>query len=442
MRIAYITAGAAGMYCGSCLHDNTLASTLIAQGHDAILVPTYTPITTDEPDVSSKRVFFGGINVYLQERFRLFRYTPWFVDRLLDFRPLLRWVSRFAIKTDYADLGGLTVSMLEGENGHQRKEVAKLVHWLARDIRPEIVNLSNVLLSGAVHEIKRVLGVPVVASLQGDDIFLEALPEPFRTRSLELIRDHCKEIDGFLSTSNYYADFMSEYLSIPRERIQVVYPGLNLKGHGRTEPRVPGKPLTIGYFARICPEKGLHVLADALHRLRETAHVPEFRVRVSGWLGARDRVYFDDVARRLNKAGIQLKHVESPDHVSKVRFLQELDVLSVPTTYREPKGLFVLEALANGVPVVQPRHGSFPELVERTGGGLLHEPGDADDLARVLHLLLDDHEQRSQLGQRGQEAVLRDFNAAVMTEKTLEFYEQIVRQEQTATPLGQPSNAN
>src|SRR6516162_8858834 len=143
MRIAYITAGAAGMFCGSCMHDNTLVTALRAAGHDALLVPTYTPIRTDEDDVSQKRVFFGGINVYLQQKFALFRHTPWLLDRLLDARRLLRWVSRFAVSTKYEDLGDLTVSMLKGEHGHQRKEVAKLVRWLRDEVKPEVVNLTN-----------------------------------------------------------------------------------------------------------------------------------------------------------------------------------------------------------------------------------------------------------------------------------------------------------
>ncbi len=187
-------------------------------GHDALLIPTYTPIRTDEEDVSQKRVFFGGINVYLQQKLGLFRQTPWFLDRLLDAPRLLRWVSRFAVKTEAQDLGDLTISMLQGEHGHQRKEVAKLVRWLAADVKPEIINLTNALLSGMVHELKRQVGVPILCSLQGDDIFLESLPEPTKSRALELIREHCREIDGFIATSRYYADFMAGYFAIPRER--------------------------------------------------------------------------------------------------------------------------------------------------------------------------------------------------------------------------------
>src|SRR5262245_49068920 len=187
MKIAYVTAGAAGMICGSCLRDNTLVAALARLGHDALLVPTYTPIRTDEEDVSSPRVFFGGINVYLQQKFGLFRHTPWFLDRLLDFKALLRWVSRFAVRTQASELGELTVSMLEGTHGHQSKEIDKLIYWLTHEVRPEVVNLTNALLAGMVPALRAKLRAPVLCSLQGDDIFLEALPPEYRERCLRLV---------------------------------------------------------------------------------------------------------------------------------------------------------------------------------------------------------------------------------------------------------------
>jgi glycosyltransferase involved in cell wall biosynthesis len=424
MRIAYITAGAAGMFCGSCIHDNTLASALIAAGHDTLLIPTYTPIRTDEADVSQQRVFFGGINVYLQEKFALFRHTPWFLDRLLDSRRLLRWVSRFAARTKYEDLGELTLSILKGEHGHQRKEIDKLLGWLKEEIKPEIVVLTNVLLSGLVPELKRELGVPVLGTLQGDDIFLEALPESYRQRAIALIRTNCEPMDGYLTTSAYYADFMSGYLGMPRERVHVVYPGLDLRGHGGPRPDANGRPFTIGYFARICPEKGFHLLVEAFRLFQKEPGAPPARLRVSGWLGENNRAYFHDARNQLHESGLgdHFEHVESPDHVTKVNFLQSLDVLSVPTIYREPKGLYVLEALANGVPVLQPRHGSFPELIGATGGGLLVNPDDPHDLARGLRRLADEVTLREQLGRAGQEAVRQRFHAAAMAENTIEVF--------------------
>jgi glycosyltransferase involved in cell wall biosynthesis len=424
MKIAYITAGAAGMFCGSCMHDNTLVAALTRLGHDALLIPTYTPIRTDEKDVSQKRIFFGGINVYLQQKLGLFRHTPWIFDRLLDAPGLLSWAGRFAAKTQAEEVGDLVLSMLNGEHGFQRKEVDKLAYWLSTEVRPELVNLTNALLSGMVHEVKARVKAPILCTLQGDDIFLEALPEPIRSQALDLIRAHCQQIDGFITTSAYYADFMTSYLGIPPERLHVVYPGLNLTGHGGSRTQANGPPYTVGYFARICPEKGLHNLAEAFQRLRQRPGAPPCRLRVSGWLGEKDRPYFDGVQKRLYDQGLgnSFEYVSAPDQASKVRFLQSLDVLSVPTTYREPKGLYVLEALANGVPVIQPRHGSFPELVQATGGGLLVNPNDPDDLADKMHELLTDKAGREEMGHRGQEAVRQQFNAEIMARHTLDVY--------------------
>jgi glycosyltransferase involved in cell wall biosynthesis len=429
MRIAFITAGAAGMYCGSCMRDNTLVAALRALGHDAILIPTYTPIRTDEPDVSQKRVFFGGINVYLQQKSWLFRHTPWLLDRLLDFPRLLRWVSRFAVRTKYSDLGELTVSMLRGKDGKQRKEVAKLTDWLAADVKPEAVLLTNALLSGIIPELKRTLGGPVLVTLQGDDIFLDALPESYRKKCAELIRRNCASAAGFVCTSRYYADHMTDYLGLPRERMHVVYPGLNLAGHGGPKAAKADPPYAIGYFARVCPEKGFHNVVHAFIQLRKSPGAPHCKLRASGWLGENHRPYFDEQLAKVRAAGLadDFEYVESPGHADKVRFLRSIDVLAVPTTYKEPKGLYVLEAWANGVPVVKPRHGTFPELIEATGAGLLVHPNDPAALAAGLRQTLDDVAFRERAGRAGAEAVRERFTAEVMAKETAAVLEQYVR---------------
>jgi glycosyltransferase involved in cell wall biosynthesis len=260
--------------------------------------------------------------------------------------------------------------------------------------------------------------------LQGDDIYLESLPERYRSEAKRLITEHCREMDGFIATSSYYADFMAEYLSIPRP-----HRGRAARAQPRRPrwPRTPrnDRPLTVGYFARICPEKGLHVLVEAFRILRQTLAC---RLRVGGWLGDSNKAYFEDLKKKLHAWDLadDFEHLDAPGHADKVRFLHGIDVLSVPTTYREPKGLYVLEALANGIPVVQPRHGSFPELIEATGGGLLVNAEDPADLARSLRTLLEDEARREELGRRGKEAVHRRFNAAQMADDTLAVYEKYV----------------
>lgn len=423
MRIAFITSGAAGMFCGSCMRDNTLVQALREFGHDALLIPTYTPIRTDETDVSEKHVFYGGINVYLEQKSWLFRHTPRFLDQLLNFNGLLRLVSPLAARTKYSTLGDLTVSMLRGSDGKQRKEAAQLVEWLAAEHRSDVVILSNALISGVVPPLKQTLGVPIFITLQGDDIFLDALPESYRKASIELIRKNDAAVSGYICTSRYYADYMSGYLGLDRAKMSVVHPGLNLVGYGG-ERSVRDAPLAIGYFARICPEKGFHNLVDAFLLMNRR----DVKLRASGWLGSNNRAYYHEQVKKLDAAGLagQFEHVECPTHADKVRFLQSVDVLSVPTTYHEPKGLYVLEAWANGIPVVQPRHGSFPELIEAAGGGLLVEPNDPAALANGLNQLLDGAALRDRLGRAGAAAVREQFTASNMAKNTIALLERFV----------------
>jgi glycosyltransferase involved in cell wall biosynthesis len=330
--------------------------------------------------------------------------------------------------------------MLQGELGNQAKEIDKLVDWLATDVKPEIVCLTNVLLSGMVHRLRERLNVPVLGMLQGDDIFLEMLPESYRKQAIDLMSEHCKEMQGFIATSRYYADFMSEYLRVPRERIDVVYPGINLKGHG--VPAVPheARNLAIGYFARICPEKGLHHLVDAYCLLRKIPDVPPYQLRVSGWLGESHRPYFMEQWAKLERAGLidDFKVIESPDHAGKVRFLQSIDVLSVPTTYHEPKGLYILEAWANGVPVVQPAHGTFPELIKATDAGMLVTPDDPASLAAALRHLLERPEERKAMGERGQDAVRMRFDAGTMARATAAVFARHLAEAKKETASSSP----
>lgn len=428
MRIVTITAGAAGMYCGSCMRDNTLTAALRELGHDALLVPTFTPITTDEPDVSERNIYFGGVAVYLEQKSWLFRHSPRFIDWLLNRPAFLRWVGRFATQTDYASLGDMTLSMLQGDHGRQKKELAPLVDWLVDEVKPDVVILTNALLSGIVPTLKARLGRPVIVTLQGDDVFLNALRPGDRERCLTQIRENDASVDRYISTSHYYADAMADYIGIDRDKIDVVAPGISLKGHGVSGVSSNSDRVTIGFFARICPDKGFHQLVDAYIRLRQMPGLPPLRLRASGWLGDQHRPYYEQQVARLREAGLidEFDHVECPDHVSKVSFLQSLDLFSVPTIYREPKGLYLLEAWANGIPVVQPRHGSFPELIEATGGGILVDADSSIALAEGLRELVTDPARRRSLGEAGREGVMKRFTATVMAQETVRMLGRLI----------------
>ncbi len=427
MRVAYISAGAAGMICGACLHDNTLAAALQRQGHEVALVPIYTPLRTDEPDVSTGRIFFGAVNVYLQQRRGLFRHTPWVLDRLLDSRGLLGWVSRMDSSLDAAELSALTLSMLRGEEGHQRKELHKLVGWLRDTFRPDVVHLSNSLLLGMAGPIRAALGCPVVCSVQGEELFVHDMAAPDREQVLEQLRRRSQDADAFIAPGRDYAREMAGLLDVPRERMHQVPLGLNLQGHGAPREERGDGPLVIGYMARICPEKGLHLLAEAFREITRRLGTGRVRLEAAGYLGARDRDYARSITEEIGAWGLadSFAYLGEVDREAKLAFLRRADVLSVPATYREPKGLYVLEALANATPVVQPAHGSFPEMLELTGGGVLFEPGSVPALVEALEGLLSDAPGRRELGRRGQEAVRRQFNDDVMASRTAELYRQV-----------------
>ena len=421
------------MYCGSCLHDNTLAAALLALGEDVLLVPTYTPLRTDEDNVSdAHHLFFGGINVYLQQHSALFRHTPWFLDALLDRPAVLQWATQGGPTVEPERLGDLTVSMLAGEHGRQRKEIRKLVRWLERDGRPDVVHLSNAMLLGMAREIRK-LGVPVVCSLSGEDIFLEKLIEPFYSQARDLLRERVADADGLVALNNYYAEAMADYLGVPRSRISVVPHGLNLAGHGHRRDEADGV-FTIGYFARICADKGLHNLIAAMEILLEDASLPPIRLRAGGYMSQMDRGYLDTIVNRTAgwKDPRAFHYVGEVSRAEKIAFMQGLNVMALPTEYRESKGISVLEAWANAVPVVLPAHGTFPELVELSGGGLLYDPHDPRGLADALRRFILDRTRAAELGVLGKQSVERNFNAALMADRTRDVYRGLLGRGATA----------
>lgn len=426
-HLVYLTAGAAGMFCGSCMHDNALARAISKhESWDVTLVPTYTPIRTDESNHSIDQVFFGGINVYLQQKIPLFRHLPGFFDRWLDNPRLIRRVTAKASDTSPKLLGQLAVSMLQGSHGFQRKEVARLLDWLRNDVQPDVVLLTNVLIGGCVEDIQQQLQVPVIATLQGDDIFLDSLPEPYRQQAIDLASHVANRCDGLISHSQFYADFMSQFLKIEHP-IQISPLGIevgDLLDIPRTE-HASDEPVTIGYLARIAPEKGLHILVEAFLTLKQRPGTGHVRLAVAGWLGDHRREWFQQQWGKLKAAGLSdcISFTETIDKAGKRDFLAGIDLLCVPTEYREPKGLFALEAMASGIPVVVPQHGAFPEMIAASQGGLLCPPNDAEATAECLYQMVQDPKGRQALGQAGREHVKQHRNEQVMAEQTIQLLE-------------------
>ncbi|HTL16497.1 MAG TPA: glycosyltransferase family 4 protein [Patescibacteria group bacterium] len=429
MNILQLTPGAGTMYCGNCLRDNALVAALRDMGHDVLMVPLYLPLTLDETDQSAGTpVFFSGINVYLDQQSTWFRNAPRWLRHLLSSTMLLKWAARFSAKTRAETLGPLTLSMLHGENGNQAAELNDLISWLKTQPAPDLIFLSNALLLGMGKRLKQALNRPLVCMLQGEDYFLDSLPEGHRQACWETLAKRAVDADLFIAPSRYFGQLMQTRLAVGAERVRVVYNGISLEGYENTSEnsgRASGasaSPPVLGYLARMCREKGLHTLVRSFIELRKKAQVPQLKLCVAGSLGPNDEPLVRELRRELDQAGLGQDASFHPniDRATKLSLLQSFTVFSVPALYGEAFGLYVIEALAAGVPVVQPATAAFPELIELTGGGILCEPGNSSALAEAIETLLLDTRKARQLGVSGRRAVFEQFTAEAMAQHLLE----------------------
>lgn len=430
MRIAQITPSAGdSFYCENCLRDAALVNAMETLGHDLLVIPLYLPLQV-EPGAQIKEspIFFGGINVYLQQKFSLFRKTPRWLDSLFDSERLLRWVGRKAGMTSAKELGETTLSMLQGEHGKQIKELERLIEWLAMDRnRPDIVCLSNVLLAGLVPAIKEKLRVPVVCMLQDEDGFLDGLPSPYSQQAWDIIVDTAKDIDMFIPVSKYYADVMKKRIGISSDKLDVVYAGIPLDQYEpeHNHPEIP----TIGFLSRMCPDKGLDTLIDAFIIIKKNEKFANTRLRITGGKMTDDEKFINKIRQKLDSNNLinDVDFLAEFDAEAKHPFLSTLSVMSVPEKHAVACGLYVLEALATGVPVVEPSTGVFPELIDMTGGGLLCEPNNPASLAEKLQSLLVNPEYAMKLGKQGRKAVFEKFNIEQTARELMRIYEGITQ---------------
>ena len=430
MRVVQIIPGMGdSFYCENCLRDAALVTAMRKLGHDVLMVPVYLPFQVDKNEaVGNAPIFFGGVNVYLQQKSAFFRKTPAWFDRLFDSPRLLRWIGRRAEMTSARVLGEMTISMLRGEQGRQVKELDRLVKWLStQDNKPDVVCLSNILLAGLARRIKERLGVPVVCLLQDEDGFLDGLASPYSQQAWQIVAERSNDVDGFIAVSKYYAGIMRQTVGLGAERIGVAYVGISLDGYQLREagPEAP----VIGYLSRMCSDKGLDTLVDAFVSLKKNEKLRNARLRIAGGKRGDDEAFLNQLRQRLSTCGLieDTEFLQDFGRDTKADFLQSLSVLSVPEKRPVAYGLYVIEALAAGVPVVEPASGAFPELLEMTGGGLLCEPNSAAALAKAMEPLLLDPDYARQLGKQGRDAVFEKFNIEQTAEEMVRIYGEVAQ---------------
>jgi len=392
------------------MRDNSLARQLIALGHDVTMLPTYLPHFLDEEDASPDQpIFFGGINVYLQHKFSLFRHTPKWIDKAFDSKWLLRKAAARSGMTSSKDLGEITLSTFRGEDGPLVKEVNKVLTWFKEQGSPDILFLSTIMLAGIGKVLKRELNIPVYGFLQGEDSFLDSLLPEYRVEAWKLLSQDVSLLNGCIAPSKYFGDLMAERLSLKPSKIKYHPNGITTEGILPAE-NAPASP-SLGYLARLCPLKGLDILVDAFIELKDSGNHDNLSLNIAGGMTDEDEPFVEEQRSKLVRAGLD-KHFSISPNISreeKLKFLKNLTVFTVPARYPEAFGLYVVEAMLAGVPVVLPESGAFPEIVESTKGGKLYDPSISGKLTETLDDVLSDPQGARDIGIRAHEAVLQQY---------------------------------
>ncbi len=415
MRIIHLTPGTGNFHCGSCHRDNWLMKAMRKRGHDVTMVPLYLPLVTDGESANpGLPVFAGGINLFLKQKMPFFRKAPRWMHRMLDAPGILKLAANLMGMTSARQLGEMTVESFRGVSGRQASDWQMLIDWIGKTGKPDVLSLSNGLLNGLAVAAKRELDVPVICSLQGEDSFLDTLPEPWREKSWDLFRQNSSAVTRYVATSEYYAATMRRRLGVTEDQLVCVRNGVDLTGYEPQEsaPEIP----VIGYLARQCEGKGLHTLVEAFILL--APKLPRVRLAIAGTATSMDKKYIAAQQRKLKAAGLwnRVSWQRNLSVPEKIAHLKSLTVLSVPATYGEAFGLYVVEALACGVPVVEPDHAGLGELLRAVGGGLLCIPDDPASLAERLTEIITDPALRDSLAEEGHTAVLCEFSAERMAQ--------------------------
>jgi glycosyltransferase involved in cell wall biosynthesis len=434
MKIAYIVPGTGGaFYCENCVRDPSLLKALKEKGHDVVVVPMYLPLTAGEaPARSDTPVFFGAISTYLRQKYPVLRILPGAFLRAFDSPALLNWAAGKAGSVRASGLEEMTLSILLAEQGPHAAELDRLITWLAEQEKPDIVHLSNALLVGLARRFKEKLHVPVVCTLQDEDSWLDAMQEPLKQRVWETLAERARDVDEFISVSQYYSRVMVERMHLPPERVNVVYIGVDPDIFHPAQ--LLFRPPVIGFVSRISESMGLGVLIEAFVRLKTDSRLAKLRLRITGGHTDDDERFIAGVQRRLRDLHMQddVDFILDFDTKTRLDFLQTLSVFTLPMPAAPAFGLPVLEAIASGVPVVQPDVGAFRELIEITEGGVLYDHGDMDQYTNALESLLLDPERARMTGRHGRDRAMRIFNMNRMATGTIGVYEQ-AQSRRTAT---------
>jgi glycosyltransferase involved in cell wall biosynthesis len=425
MKIVYLITGSGGsFYCGNCYRDMIyLRSIRKVPGTIASAIPLYLPPdgTTVENGLD-KNVFFGAISMYLREKVSFLKNMPVFMDKIVDSPPMLKMAAKRAGTTRTEGLEDMTLNMIKGENAFPDKELQRLVDYITKDGKPDIIHLSNALIIGLAHQIKKKIDVKIVCSLLNEDDWIDEMAEPWQSGAWDLIAKEAGNVDAFLTPSKYYKDHFISKTGISGANIHVVPLGIDPADLVNIEKKHNWP--AVGYFCRINSQNGFDKLVDAFIELKLGNTLPGLTLHISGGYTGDDKSFIQEQIRKVKEKGLKSSIKIYPEFQgnSKQEFFSNIDVMCVPVRKHDGYGLYILEANAAGVPVVQPATGAFPEIVEKTGGGITYFPDSAGELSRSLAEFLNQKDLITDMGKRGKEKVLSELSLEKMSEGLSRVY--------------------
>ena len=429
MRIAHITPGTGGtFYCQNCFRDGEFLKSLMALGHDAIKVPMYLPLSLDNPDLHGDTpVFYGAINVYLKEKLSFYRHAPEWMERILDSRVLLNLAARLSGSTSASGLEEMTLSMLKGEEGRQASELDHLIRYLKKEVKPDIVHLSNALLLGLARRLKADLGSKVVCSLQDENEWIDPMEPEYQEKIWNLMGAKACDVDFFIAASECYKKKSRELMKIPSNKIEVIHGGIHLDDYEKSS--LPMNPPVIGYLCRLSEYFGLGILVDAFIQLKKDMGFRDLKLYMTGGYTGEDKEFLKKLLKKITRHGYgkDVKIFKAFHKKNRIEFLKSLTLLSVPVPSGESFGAYQLEALASSVPIVQPNVGCYPEFIKDTRGGVIYEPNDSSTLVKTISTLLNNPVHLKRLAEKGNQAVINRYSIQEMAGNVVKIYQKVLK---------------
>ena len=420
MKVLFIIPGSGdSFYCGNCFRDSLQASALRKAGHEVVVMPLYLPLT-DRTFQADTPLFFPATTFYVANSFFRKRSMPVWMGQLFGSKSALRLAASFAGSTSADGMEGMTLSMIYGDDRAFLEQVDSLIDWIENHEQPDIIHFSSSLLTGIAKAIKQRIQIPIVCSLQDEEVWIDSLKAKFSDIAWKGILDNIRYVDKFITTSDFYRNVALS--KIPQFRdIEVIYPGVVIDQYA--SDNYPTYPV-IGYFYRMSQMNGLEILADAFVKLKNSNTIPNLKLKIGGGYTSHDRRFVRAIRKKLFPYADDVEIKEGYRLEYHTQFYKEISVICVPVTFDEGVGLYLCEAFAAGRPAVEPATGSFVEVVE--DAGVVYSPNDSDALANALEKLLTDPTLYQTCCQKALQLSKNRYNSCVLAEQLARLYRNVI----------------